>query len=537
MFRHLPIALPKRARLLAALVVLLGLAGAVTGHAADLMKKQPYLVYPGDPTQMQVLWQLTDVATSTLEWGTDTTYAQGNVMNAEYGDHQHAWTIEGLTPATTSQYRVTTEGVAYRGSFNTAPNAWATKLKFLAYGDTRTYPVTHNQVVARMLSDIAADSSFQSLVLFMGDYVTTGTTESYWTNEFFDPAILPNVRTLMANTAHQGTMGNHEGIGTLFVKYFPYPFVGGRYWSFDYGPIHVAVVDQYTSYTPGSAQLQWLAADLAGSKKTWKFIVLHEPGWSAGGGHLNNTSVQSYLQPLCEQYGVSVLFAGHNHYYARAVVNGVQHLTLAGGGAPAYTPDMSQPYLVSAAQANHHATFAIDGDTLRFKVFNTAGGAVLDSFTAVRPSVVPDSTFPTATITSPAGGETWKAGSVQPITWTAADGNGVTTVDLLLSTDGGLTYPTAIARGLPNSGTRSWPVPNYPSTSVRMQVVAHDSTGNVGRSANAGDFTIDNWIIDVKIDGVSQGVISSFDASAWQGGTHHTIYVKFSANYPDPGWP
>jgi hypothetical protein len=497
--RHgLPVIHPILPGLLAALIlVVLGLAGGPAAQAADLMRKQPYLIYPGDPTQMQVLWQLTDVATSTFEWGTDTTCALGSVVNAEYDDHQHVQTLEGLTPATKYWYRVTTDGVPYRGSFTTAPNAWATKLKFLAYGDTRTYPVTHNQVAGAILNSIAADSAYQTLSLFVGDFITSGTSEASWTTEFFDPS-MTNVRRLMANLPIQSCAGNHEGTGALFPKYFPFPFVTGRYWSFDYGPIHVTVVDQYSSYAPGSPQLQWIASDLAGSKKTWKILLLHEPGWSASGGHPNNPSVQSYLQPLCEQYGVSIVFSGHNHYYARATVNGVQHVTTGGGGAPFHVPDLLQPNLVSVTQANHHCTLAVDGDTLRFKSFNTAGGAVLDSFTAVRPSVTPDSTFPTVVVTSPAGGETWKAGSIQTITWTATDAAGVTTVDLLLSTDGGLTYPTAIARGLPNSGTRLWPVPNYPSASLRMRAVAHDSTGNLGKGASASDFTIDNWIIDAS---------------------------------------
>ena len=489
------LARPVRLHVLAPLVLLLGLTGAPAGHAADLMKKQPYLVYPGDPAQMQVLWQLTATATSTLEWGTDTTYALGSVANAEYGpDHQHACTIDGLAPGTKYRYRVTTDGVAYRGSFNTAPHAWATKLKFLAYGDTRTYPATHNQVAGAMLSTIAADSSFQSLVLFMGDYVTTGTSEPLWTSEFFDPS-LGNIRQLMANTAHQGTMGNHEGTGTLFVKYFPYPFVGGRYWSFDYGPIHVTVVDQYTSYAPGSAQLDWIAGDLARTNKTWKFLLLHEPGWSAGGGHPDNTSVQGWLEPLCEQYGVSIVFGGHNHYYARAVVNGVQHVTTGGGGAPLDVPDLFMPNVVSGWRANHHSTIAIDGDTLRFKAFNTANGAVLDSFLLVRPAVAPDSTFPSVALSTPDGGETWKAGSVHAIRWTATDDVGVAAVDLAYSTDGGATFPNVIARGLANSGSCSWTVPNAVSSGVRVRVTARDSTGNLSRDASAGDFTIDTWLI------------------------------------------
>jgi predicted phage tail protein len=46
---------------------------------------------------------------------------------------------------------------------------------------------------------------------------------------------------------------------------------------------------------------------------------------------------------------------------------------------------------------------------------------------------------------------------------------------------------------------------------------------------------IDNWIEHVKIDGVDQGPITSFDASQWNLGTRHTIHVEFSRNYPDPG--
>src|SRR5512140_286278 len=47
------------------------------GAPSDLTKKSPYLIYPGDNTEMEVLWQLTATATSTIEWGPDTTYSSG----------------------------------------------------------------------------------------------------------------------------------------------------------------------------------------------------------------------------------------------------------------------------------------------------------------------------------------------------------------------------------------------------------------------------------------------------------------------------
>ena len=71
---------------------------------------------------------------------------------------------------------------------------------------------------------------------------------------------------------------------------------------------------------------------------------------------------------------------------------------------------------------------------------------------------------PVVGVTSPAGGETWKAGSTHAITWTATDNVGVTAVDLAYSTDGGASYPNIIATGLANSGTYAWTVPNAPGT-------------------------------------------------------------------------
>jgi hypothetical protein len=64
---------------------------------------------------------------------------------------------------------------------------------------------------------------------------------------------------------------------------------------------------------------------------------------------------------------------------------------------------------------------------------------------ATRRSVAADVTPPVVSVTSPNGGETWKAGSTQAITWSATDAVGVTSVDLAYSTDGGATFPCQVA--------------------------------------------------------------------------------------------
>ena len=350
---------------------------------SQLTHKAPYLIYNGNETEMQVIWQMYSTDTCQIEWGIDTLYSLGSVQTYEYGtSHQHTYTITNLIPSTSYYYRVSVNQEVHKGTFLSAPDTSSTTLNFFAYGDTRTNPGIHNQVAEAMVTEYNNNPDFQTIIISVGDLVSNGDGESYWDSQFFDPSY-ENIQEMLANLPYQSCIGNHEGTGVLFKKYFPYPYINARYWSFDYGPAHFVVVDQYTSYAPGSTQLTWIENDLASTTKPWKFIYLHEPGWSAGGGHPNNSSVQNYIQPLCEQYGVPILFAGHNHYYARAVVNNIQHITTGGGGAPLVQPILTYPNIVTATMANHFCKISIDNDTLNF-IAVTPVGVVIDSFTIVK---------------------------------------------------------------------------------------------------------------------------------------------------------
>jgi hypothetical protein len=341
------------------------------------IRKGPYLLFEGVNTSMAVLWQTTANESNSIRWGTDTAYGMGQATVGVYGsDFQHKHVISGLQPGKMYYYEVVGYGT---GSFRTAPASTATTVKLMAYGDTRSTPAAHEQVAGRMRGVYAADPAFQTISLQAGDWVAND-TEASWAREWFvSESTYPQMHAIQAEVPIIGCRGNHEGVGTIYRKYFPEPYSAEFYWSFDYGPLHVAVVDQYTADTAGSAQYNWLKSDLAASSKPWKIVLLHAPGWTSG-GHSGNTNVQTVLQPLFNKYGVQMVIGGHNHYYARAVVDGIQHLTLGGGGAPLYAPGSGHPNIVKTDKSYHHAEIEISGTAMVFTA-RRSDGTVIESIT------------------------------------------------------------------------------------------------------------------------------------------------------------
>ena len=359
-------------------------------NAGSPFRKGPYLVYPGTNTEMTVLWQTrrTPKAGSTIEWGPTTDYGDGPVSVAENGrrrdQHQFSHTITGLTPGALTHYRVTVAGKQLTGSFLAAPDAAATSVTLYAYGDTRSSPAVHNKVTAAIMSDVGtAAGARQTVCLHCGDWVRNGDREREWDGQYFSRSSA-DAMAFMSRMPVMGCRGNHERDGKLLRKYWPYPYEDetGCYYSFDYGPVHVAVVDQFRRFTARSDQYKWLAGDLAGSTRKFKIVVLHEPPWGAG-THQNDDATQSALCPLFESEGVDVVLAGHNHNYARCEVNGIQYVTTGGGGAPLYRVDTRRPHVGAAASVHHFVRLAVEGDTMTVTAVRM-DGEVIDSVDVVK---------------------------------------------------------------------------------------------------------------------------------------------------------
>ena len=95
------------------------------------------------------------------------------------------------------------------------------------------------------------------------------------------------------------------------------------------------------------------------------------------------------------------------------------------------------------------------------------------------------------TVDGPSTNVEWLVGSNQTINWVvgATDQAPVNTqnVTILLSTDGGVTFPITLAANTPNDGSEAFVVPNNTTSSARIMIAAVD---NIFYNVNSTNFTI-----------------------------------------------
>jgi Zn-dependent metalloprotease len=116
--------------------------------------------------------------------------------------------------------------------------------------------------------------------------------------------------------------------------------------------------------------------------------------------------------------------------------------------------------------------------------------AGVDDFRVMGCSSASDTEPPVVTVTDPNGGETI-IGGVSPYTirWASDDNVGVAHTHILLSTDGGSTYPDTLA-SLGSDSTWAWDAPDSDMSACRIKVACLDAAGNQGEDESDGDFEV-----------------------------------------------
>ncbi|HEX9837786.1 MAG TPA: metallophosphoesterase, partial [Anaerolineales bacterium] len=149
--------------------------------------------------------------------------------------------------------------------------------------------------------------------------------------------------------------GNHDYHVSGAAGYFDYfgAAAGDRskgYYSYNLGAWHIISLNSEISQSAGSAQEQWLRADLAANPKTCTLAYWHKPRFSSG-QHGNIAGSQALWQALYD-HGADVVLNGHDHTYERfapqnpngqADSKGIREFVVGTGGAGLYSFTSNQP--------------------------------------------------------------------------------------------------------------------------------------------------------------------------------------------------
>ena len=110
---------------------------------------------------------------------------------------------------------------------------------------------------------------------------------------------------------------------------------GKLYYSFKAPKQDVRFFALETTY-PEPEQIKWLEEELKQSSEDWKIMFFHHPLYSSGGRHGSDLRLREALEPLFVQHNVSVVFAGHDHFYERVKPQkGITHFVVGSAGSSA----------------------------------------------------------------------------------------------------------------------------------------------------------------------------------------------------------
>jgi hypothetical protein len=151
--------------------------------------------------------------------------------------------------------------------------------------------------------------------------------------------------------------GNHDYNTAGATGYYGYfgaaagdPTKG--YYSYDLGNWHIVVINSNIARGTGSAQEQWLRADLAANTKPCTLAYWHHPRFTSGANHAPDTSMDPVWQALYD-LNADVVLSGHNHQYERFApqnpsgqldtARGIREFVAGTGGASHYSFGTIQP--------------------------------------------------------------------------------------------------------------------------------------------------------------------------------------------------
>jgi len=256
--------------------------------------------------------------------------------------------------------------VWFEGAFATAPAfGEPATVQFTAMGDLGKRTPDQYAVLGQL------ESVRSDFLVLTGDLAYDDGTLAQLENNVFGV-----YRDMMSAIPFFPASGNHDyhtDDAAPFREVFALFENGGakgleRWYSFDWGPVHVVVLD---TEKVGEPQTAWLADDLAASDSQFTVVVLHRPPFSSG-SHGSSEGVRAAFVPLFEGR-VDLVLAGHDHHYERTEeMDGVTYIVTGGGGIGTRGVGESDFTAVSI-QVAHFVHVMVEDDEMRVVAVDAMG--------------------------------------------------------------------------------------------------------------------------------------------------------------------
>jgi len=244
----------------------------------------------------------------------------------------------------------------------------ADSFRFAVIGDSGTGG-RHQYEVGARLADFQKIFGFKTVVM-LGDNIYGSDTPDDYRKKFE----LPYKALLSSGVKFHAALGNHDSPTQAFYELFNMD--GRRYYTFrPHDGIRFFSLD---SSVMDKVQFEWLEKELANSRSKWKIVYLHHPLYSSGGRHGSDLLLRKVLEPLFVKYGVSMVLAGHDHFYERIKPQQGIHHFVVGGSAKLRPGNVLRTNLTAKAfdRDKSFALMEIDGDTLHFHAISRTGQTV-----------------------------------------------------------------------------------------------------------------------------------------------------------------
>jgi predicted phosphodiesterase len=357
------------------------------GRAEAAFTREPW-IQDATTTSVAIYWEAGAAGgTQRLEYGPQGQAMSQTVNGTLVSNMLYKAVVTGLPASTAYDYQVVSNAdTSTPGSFVSAPSG-AEPFRFAVFGDTRPNVTPHQAVVAKTLA-YAPD-----FVLNTGDLVDATNYTEFFKIE----------KDLLRNAVILPAPGNHDT-----ASLYQYGFDRPNYYAFRWGNAFFLSISTDDSYQVGSTQYQWIEQQLqaAHADPTIQWIVAyhHFPVYSSG-EHGSTADMQTTLNPLYKQYGVDLVFNGHDHIYQRVERDGIEYFVSGGGGAPLYTVSST---LVQGTQtalsANHTIVVDVDGGVLDLNAYKTDGTKIDSVHLEKGPASGGGTPTPAPTDTPSAGG-------------------------------------------------------------------------------------------------------------------------------------